>query len=501
MNDTLSARTVKGFIWMSSASGVESVFRVLSIVVLARLLTPYEFGVMGAATTVIGVSMMFSEMGMGPAIVQREALTNHHVRTAFGYSVASGFVLGGAVFWAAPWIAALFSFDDLESVLKAVSIVFPIQGFGVVAESTLRREMRFRQLSIIRASSYGLGFVSVAIALALMGFGIWALVVATISFRLLSTALAINAARHPMIPSFNPGIAKDLLSFGGGFTLARLLNYSARNVDYLIAGRTLGESALGFYNRAYQLLVAPVQLVGIALDQVMFAAMSQRQSSATKLRKAYRRGASLTAFVFLPVGAVSVLIAPEIVRVALGNQWADSIAPFQVLAIGMYFRAAYRVSDSVAHATGAVYRRSWRQGVYLIAVAVGAWLGQQAAGLDGLAVGVVAALAVNFLLMTQLGVRLVEMRWAEFLKLHVEPALLTVITLALTIPATLTLRSLEASAVATLIVVGLVASIPYVVAYRKPDWLGDDGKWIAQSAQVAFAGRSFAENESGSEEV
>src|SRR6185437_7222982 len=152
---------------------------------------------------------------------------------------------------------------------------------------------------------------------------------------------------------------KDLAYFGGGFTVARLANYAAVYGDNVVTGRFLGPAALGYYGRAYSLMSAPAYAFGTVLDAVLFPAMAKVQDDPPRLAAAYRRGVALIALVVLPTSAALILLAPEVIRVALGPHWTAAVAPFQILGIGMLFRTSYKMSDSIARSTGVVYRRAW----------------------------------------------------------------------------------------------------------------------------------------------
>ena len=153
------------------------------------------------------------------------------------------------------------------------------------------------------------------------------------------------------------------------------------------------------------------------MDQALFPAMAKVQEHREPLASAYRGAAAVVACVVLPISAGLWVLAPEIVAVILGPGWEGAIAPFGVLSLVVLFRATYKISDSLARATGAVYRRAWRQAVYAVAVVVFGALGQRY-GLAGLATGVAVAITLNFLLMADLSTRLAALSWRDIASAH-----------------------------------------------------------------------------------
>src|SRR2546430_5616533 len=214
----------------------------------------------------------------------------------------------------------------------------------------------------------------------------------------------------------------ELMYYGSGFTVSKVANYLALQLDNVIVGRWLGVVALGFYGRAYELMAAAPALLGEPVDKVLFPAMAARQGDMRSLSSAYRRGVAAMALITLPLSALLVVLAPEAVPVLLGPKWTPVIVPFQILTLGIFLRTSYRISDVVARATGAVYRRAWRQATYMLCVVAGAWFGRHW-GIAGVALGVLGALAVNYVLMAHLGLRLAGLSWHRFWEAHLHAQL------------------------------------------------------------------------------
>ena len=479
-SQNMTNRTLSGLFWMTLATGANVVSLLLVLIVLARLLTPADFGLAAAALMVIGFSAIFADFGVGPVIVQRSELRAAHIYSGFTLSILFGALLGGATWLAAPAIAAFFQLAELSPILRVLSLIFPLQGFGVAADSLLQRELRFRALAILDVITFVVGYGVIGITLAVLGFAAWALVGAHLAQVSLRTVLMVALRPHPIWPLLERQACLDLLKVGGGFTASRFSNYFAGQAEYLVIGRCLGPVALGVYGRAYQLMAGPAVLFGNILDRVLFPTMVHVQHQQRRLAEAYRRDVTLVALVILPVSAIVVSLAPEVVHLLLGPDWNAVVLPLQILGVGMLFRTSCKISDALVRATGAVYRRTWRQTAYAITVLVGAWIGT-AWGVEGVAIAVLITLALNFFLMAQLALRLARMSWLRFATAHLAGFGLAAVVGAPVAAAAILLRTFDVAPLGVL-ATSLAAVIPsaLVVVSLPRIFLGRDGMWMVR---------------------
>jgi O-antigen/teichoic acid export membrane protein len=462
---SLTHRTLSGMAWSAWGSGATAGLKLLVLVLLTRLLSPADFGIVGAALIVIGFSLAFSQLGMGPALVQRAELESRHISTAFVASTGFGLGIAGLVWLLAPAIARFFHIDQLVPVVRALSILFPLAGMSSVAENLAQRDMRFRLLANTDVVAYSVGYGLVGIVLAILGFGPWALVGGQIMQALLRAGMLLRVYPPIMRPRPSWGCFRDLMGFGMGLSVARLGVILANQADNLVVGRWLGAVTLGLYSRAYQLMSVPTALLGDVFDKVLFPTMSRVQHEPGRLTTAYLQGTAIVGLVTLPAGVVAAAVAPELVSVAFGSRWLALVPPFQVLALGMMFRTSYRMSDSLSRATGRVYRRAWRQALYAVLVFLGAWIGQRY-GLTGVAAGVLGALFLNYVLMAQLGLSVLNISWGAFLRAQLPSVWLTILIGAATLGTMVGTRHLGlhpvvglAAGLLVAVIIGLLAAV------------------------------------------
>jgi O-antigen/teichoic acid export membrane protein len=423
-----------GMIWVAWGSGAVGLLKVVVLVVLTRLLTPADFGVVTAALVVINFSLNFSQVGLGPALIQRPVLEPRHTVTGFLASFVLGFILAGIMWLAAPLVAQFFRMDHLAPVVRALSMLFIIAGISTVPESLLQRNLRFRLIANRDLLAYAVSWLGVGVGLAFLGWGPWSLVVAQLTQVSIRTLILLRASPpflrgRPTWTSF-----LELMEYGLGQSITRMGVILANQADNMVVGRWLGPAALGIYSRAYQFMQVPTGLVADVLDKVLFPTMARVQDDSRRLASAYLRATAALMLLMLPAGVVAAVLAPELVSVAFGPRWQALISPFQVLALGMMLRAGIRMSDSLSRATGRVYRRAWRQWLYAGLVFLGAWAGLRW-GVTGVAGGVLIALFINYLLMAQLSLSVIQVSWIRFLQAQM-PALRLTLAIALVTAAT-----------------------------------------------------------------
>ena len=455
---SLTHRTLSGMAWVAWGSGATASLKILVLVLLTRLLSPADFGLVAAALIVVSFSLAFSQLGMGPALVQRPVLEPRHVSTAFFASTGLGIVMAALVWLLAPSMAGFFRMDPLQLVpiMRALAILFPIAGLSSVAENLLQRDLRFRLLANTDVLAYSLGYGLVGVTLAFLGYGAWALVGGQITQAVLRATLLLRAAPPRLGPRPTWVCFRELMGFGMGLSVARLGGTLANVGDNLVVGRWLGPVALGLYSRAYQLMSVPTALLGDVFDRVLFPTMARVQHDPRRLTTAYLQGTAIVGLVTLPAGVVAAVLAPELVAVAFGSRWQALVPAFQVLALGMMFRTSYRMGDSLSRATGRVYRRAWRQALYAVMVFLGAWVGQHQ-GIAGVAVGVLGALFINYLLMAHLGLRVLQISWLSFVRVQLPAVWLTIVVGAVALATMAGTRHLELPALVGLLA-GMVAA-------------------------------------------
>ncbi len=483
--------SVGGMLWSGVGTLAQAVGQFAVLAALARFVTPAEFGVVSAALIVIGLGRMVTEGFVGPALTQRPGLTDEQVRTGFALSLLTGMGCTVLLWLAAPAVAGFFHMPALVGVTRGLALMLVVQVFAVVPLALLQRELRFRAIGTAEALSFLLGFAPLGIGLAVAGAGVWSLVAANVGQATVYATVLLAHRRHPVALTVRWAVAKDITVFGGGHTTARYLNFVALQGDNFVVGRWMSDAALGLYGRAYQLASTPAALLGNVLDQVLFPTLAGRQHDRERLAENFRRAVCLTTAVTAPLAVVAVVLAPELIRIVLGPQWTGVVVAFQVLAGTLTFRTAYKLSDAMAKATGHVYARAWRQGLYATLVVGGAFACRPW-GIEGVAAAVAGAIVVNYVVMSGLSLSVTGLGWASFWFAHLRGLMLATVTAITVTVSAAGLRAFDAPAAVVIAGASALALVAVVLpgALAPNRMLGPELMWLLRQMRSLTGGRA-----------
>ena len=251
MPESLTTRTLKGAAWISGASVARLALRVVSVAILARLLTPHEYGVVAGALIAMDFAAMIYGMGLAPTLVQRKELRPDHVATAFFSALFVAVLAAVGMWFAAPLIADLLQISQLTQILKVLAWFTPLGAFSVLCEALLARNMLVKRVALRPLLSFTISTFLVAIPLAWYGFGYWSLV-AQQAVDLVVTAATLGFAARKLLvrPRFSRRAFAELWPVSLGFTINQPFSYLTYNADRVIIGRVLGAATLGVYTRA-----------------------------------------------------------------------------------------------------------------------------------------------------------------------------------------------------------------------------------------------------------
>ncbi len=327
----LKHKTIRGGAAKVLAQVANLVLRTGSLMILARLLDPKDFGLVGMVTAVINVFMVFRDFGLSAAAVQRMNVTEEQASTLFWINLLFGAGLGLLAVAMAPLVVAFYHEQRLLGVTAVLATAFLFNAAGVQHSSMLERQMRFVTLSVIDLVSL---FVSTAvgIGMALRGFGYWSLVATTTVTPIIYTiGVWLTTAWVPGRPRRQSGI-RSMLRFGGTVTLNGLVLYVASNFEKILLGRYWGVDALGIYGRAYQLINIPTDTLNSAAGGVAFAALSRLQDDPNRLKSYFLKGYSLVLTLTVPITFTCALFADDLIGVFLGPKWHSAAGVFRLLA-------------------------------------------------------------------------------------------------------------------------------------------------------------------------
>ncbi len=333
----VSRAAVRGVAWMGLATWINQAAALVTFIVLGRLLAPSEFGLVAAASVVIWLLRVLVDQGFSQVLIQRADLTGSHIDTAFWTALGTGLIIAAATIVTAPVIADLYSLPELTPVLQALSVIFVFAGLANTQSALLAREMRFR-IQAIRSLVASVSSAVVAIALAISGAGVWALVAQTLTYEgllviLLWSLVSWRPAMRFSIPEF-----KELFSFGVQVAGIRALTNIGAYSDNLLVGVVVGATALGYYVVGFRVVVVMNSFIALTLVQVLLSAFSRLQDDIPALNAAFYRSTRVAAAISLPLFAGLALVAHPLTVLVFGEKWAPSAPVMQALAVAGFLQ-------------------------------------------------------------------------------------------------------------------------------------------------------------------
>jgi O-antigen/teichoic acid export membrane protein len=328
----LRGRSVRGGLLNVTSQGAQFLIQSIATVVLARLLTPADFGLVAMVSTITGLGQSFADLGLSEATIQRKEISHNQVSALFWINVAIGLGLMLLTVGLAPVLAHFYREPRLVNITLLVSLTFISGGLRVQPDAILRRQMRFRAIAMRDITSYAIA-VPVAIAMALRGFGYWALValplVLNCSVMLLSWLMV---KWRPAWPHRDTEVG-SMIDFGGHVAASYFIVTVSRSADNVLIGWYSGAGPLGLYSRAYNLLMLPVRQLIFPAGSVAIPAFSRTQSDPERFARYYLRAVNLIIWVGAPIFAFLFVAAKPVVLLILGRQWQEAAPVFQILVI------------------------------------------------------------------------------------------------------------------------------------------------------------------------
>lgn len=339
-----------GVIWVTLGSYIPKLLSIIKIIILARLLSPTEFGIVSISLTIVAGFNLFSELGLRPTLVQYRKEIKPALITGFWLITLISIALSVVCVILAKPLAYLVRSPQAVEPLRVIAWMMALDGLGVVPAALLDRRLNFKARAICDGITSAIGLL-VAVVLALYGFDIWSLVWSQIATSTtLTLSLFLAAAWWPRgFPRKH--VAIDLINYGRYIVGSGFLSFINNNVDYLSLARLRTEAELGVYTVAFRLSAISVQFVSV-LNQVTFPAYARLQEQPDKLQIILHRTIRYTTMVAAPIAIYLVIFAPFCVPLVLGDQWEEAILPLQFLAVLSFFRSINRNIGSLLTATG-----------------------------------------------------------------------------------------------------------------------------------------------------
>lgn len=416
MIDQLKTQAISGVKWNGISIGVVTILQFITLAILARLLSPSDFGLMGMIMVVIGFAQAFADMGLSNAIIQRQDVPESHLSSFFWINVSIGTLLFVCILLIRPLAVIYFKQSILSNYLIFAAFIFLITPVGQIFRTLLRKELKFKTLSKIEIGGTVVYSVS-TVSLALAKFGVLSLIFGQLIRSLFTVGILFFVFRKIWLPRFHFSIkeTKSYLSFGAFQMGERAVNYLTANIDYIIIGRFLGASPLGFYTLAYRIMTIPLAKINPVITRVAFPAFSKIQDDNSRMRRGYCKVINYISMLSFPMLAGMLIVAPEFVRLVYGAKWEPTVIVLQIFCLVGIFKSLGNPIGSVLLAKGRAdigfYWNVFAVIMISLAVIVGVnW------GIVGVAVAILILQVPFFFIIQPIVNRLIELKFSQYFK-------------------------------------------------------------------------------------
>jgi O-antigen/teichoic acid export membrane protein len=388
----LKGKTARAALVSTVSQGANFILRMGSMVILARLLVPADFGLVGMATACTGFLELFRDAGLSQATIQRTSINRSQTSTLFWINLAVGAILAFLCAAIAPVLTNFYHEPRLLGVMLVIGASFLLSGAAAQHRAVLMRDMRFAVLAAIDIGSLFVS-IGVGIGMAAAGKGYWALVGMTVCQNVANVlGVWTIGGWVPGPPRRGVGV-RSMLRYGGTLTLNSVLVYIAYNADKVLLGRFWGADALGIYGRAYQFINLPTSNLNTCIGQVAFPALSRLQNDPERLKSYFLKGYGLFLSLVVPITMGCALFAEDIIRVFFGPKWGEAVPVFRLLAPTILSFALINPFGWFMQATGRAMR-SLKIAFLLVPVVILGYIAGLGYGANGVAAGFSVATVV-----------------------------------------------------------------------------------------------------------
>lgn len=388
MADDLKQKAASGMVWTSIQKFIGMGVSFIGGIILARLLTPEDYGCIGMLSIFMVVASNFVEAGFGSALIQKKRPTQEDYSTIFFFNLTMSLMVYAILFFSAPAIAHFYKMPLLSSVLRVQGLVLIINAFAIIQSNQLRKQFRFKKLSIVTLVASVVS-LSVTILMAYKGFGVWALVASNFISAFIPALVYWTTNKwHPLLV-FSKSSFKELFNFGFFMFLTNLINTFCNNIQGLLIGRFYNPATMGYYSKAKSTEEMASTSISNIMGQVTYPLYAEYQNDKKMLVNAIKRITIVIAYITFPMMFLLLLLAKPIFILLYSDRWLDSVPYFQILCIAGIAICLQGVNYSAVAAIGKS-RVMFRWTIIKRAIGICLMVGGMAAfGLKGLLVGMV----------------------------------------------------------------------------------------------------------------
>ena len=369
--DALDTAIMRSSAFAVIGFGSTNVLSLVTTIVLARLLTPADFGLVALTVSLLAFTHLIQESGLGAALIVHRGDLKRAASSAMLFTPVVGLGLYIICFAAAPILANIFNQPELTSVFRVASVILLLRGLAIVPLALLEREMRFGRMTFIELAG-GIAQTVASIGLAVLGAGVWALVAGQLVAGLVQLVAAwILIPLRLSLHDADRHTLRSLMRYGRHVGIANILDYGNASAEGIVVGRVLGTNELGYYSVAKRLASMPVQVLGNILGRGVFAAFARLQHDLKGSKQIWLANVQRLALIAIPAILGIVLVAQPLVLTLLGPQWQAAVVPLQILALNGIVRTFSATAGEAFQAQGHPQYRIYASAFHLMLIVPG----------------------------------------------------------------------------------------------------------------------------------
>lgn len=336
---SLKSEAVKGVKWTTVSSTIIILIQFVQMLILSRILTPQDFGIIAIITIIINFLRFFSDFGVTSAVIQKDVVTQNQISSLFWLNIVIGILIFIIIFYSVPIVQYFYKQEIFSYLLKIVAFFFFFISLGSLFQSLLQKELLFSSLAKIEISSVVIGS-AITIFLAIKGYGVWSIIFGQLANHFIRNffLLIIGFKKYPIKFHFAKKDLEGFVSFGMFQMGERIINFISERIDQLLIGYVLGIEKLGYYNFAFNLANQPIAFVNPIINRVAFPVFSKVKNDEESLKKGFLTVIKTVMIINAPILIGLIIISTTVIPAVFGVKWIPSIEIFQILCLVFLFR-------------------------------------------------------------------------------------------------------------------------------------------------------------------
>jgi O-antigen/teichoic acid export membrane protein len=426
VNRGIESKVIKSLKWSLIGTVLSQFLKVIVTILLTRLLNAEDFGLLAVCLSVMAIGQMFSNFGLGSALIQKKNISDDDVRYVFTLQLILGGLMTAFIYFMSPYIAIFFDNQEIVELLQVLSFMFIVQALSMTSLNLLRRTFEFKKTKLIDIFSYTVSYLFVGLPCAYLGFGVWSLVYAQLMQVTLQTILLCIAKKHSYKLLLNHREGKGILSFGGKILMNNAIGWVINYANTFFIGHFLGIKTLGQFNRNLTLVSLPMDMVTTGFQGVLFSFYSKINENKDDLRQKYLVSLSVMSLIMFPIFFTISLVPEQVVGAVFGNKWVSYSEIIFPLALAMPVNSLLALAGPILWGSDRGMLEIKAQAHSLLYIVPILYILSQYS-LMAASFGVLITFIIRLILINNKLFKFIDLKWLDFISAIYKPFILGIV--------------------------------------------------------------------------